>query len=147
MQEDHFTKLYGPDAFENPNNFDANGNFVPQKVRDSDAEAATRRRGFRLGYQSFADTAIVSNDAAAARAYEEKRSRLESARRISDGTQDAAAAYDERNARLENAWKGKQKDNSDTAAPVHAKDAAQAQAQADGAWNEKKRRLQEAWRK
>jgi hypothetical protein len=151
MQDDVFTKLYGENAFEDSRNYDAAGNFKPRPIRDSDAESQTRR-GYRRGFQAL-ETLLPTRDSQdafveAQRAYDEKRERLESARRtVSDGTPaDAQQAYEEKRAHLRDAWKSKQKATSDNAAPPTAQDAAQACALADSAWQEKKQRLQDGWK-
>jgi hypothetical protein len=148
--QDHFTRLYGANAFEDSRNYDSAGNFAPHKravLRDSDAEAQTRRRGYRRGFQAL-DELRVTHDASdeAARAFEEKRSRLEtSGRAVTDGTTDAAAAYDARTARMENAWR-ERKETTNSAAPVHTHDAAEARALADQAYADRKSRIENAWK-
>jgi hypothetical protein len=98
--------------------------------------------GFRRGY-ALVDT-TVSHDArtAAASAYEEKRTRLDSSRRdASPSTQGAAKAYEAKRSALQDAWrKGKQ---PAAAAPQCTQDA---KGLADSAWQEKKARLQNGWR-
>jgi hypothetical protein len=107
----------------------------------TDHRPQARVRGY-----AFTDNTTVAQDAreAAAHAYEEKRARFDSSRRnVSDGTaMDARQAYDERSARMANAWRK----DMDNAAPARPQDAAQAKALADGAWQEKKARLQNGWR-
>jgi hypothetical protein len=120
--------------------------FMDNVVRDADAEAATRRRGFRRGYGFAQNMAIVSNDAATAAdaAFESKRARLETSRRnVSDGTTDAARAYAERSERLENAWRKDYRDDAN-AAPQSTQDA---RAAADRAYEDRKSRLSNAWRR
>ena len=143
-------RLHVPYAFMDANSLAARDalaqKYGQHAVRDSDAEHSIRRRGFVRGFQLL-ETLLPTHDASdeAARAFEEKRARLETSCRINDGTQDAAAAYNERSVRLENAWREKQQDT--TAPTPPARDAAQARALADQAWQEKKERLQDAYRK
>jgi hypothetical protein len=121
QRHDYFTELYGADAFENPANYDAAGNFKPRKRAFMDA-APTQRAGFRRGY-AFTDNTIVAQDARedAARAFEEKRAHLRDAWRNKDTQADAptptrtldelqtiaAGAYEDRKTRLANAWKSR----------------------------------------
>jgi hypothetical protein len=147
--EDHFSRLYGENAFADKRNYTADGDFAPHKraaVRDHTAEAATRRHGYRRGFQALQDLLPTRDSADAAdQAYSEKRSRLDTSRRnVSDST-DVAAAYNERSARLENAWRDGKK-NTSNAAPVRVQDAAQAKVLADQAWQDRKTRLQNAWK-
>jgi hypothetical protein len=118
-------------------------------VRDADAEAATRRRGYRRGFQALEQLLPTRDSSEAASAYEEKRKRLESSRRtVSDGTpadaQAAAAeAYESKRAHLRDAWRGKQKDTNAAAAPS----AQDARAVADRAYEDRKARLANAWKR
>jgi hypothetical protein len=144
-------RLHVPHTFMDANSLAARDSLAQKygqhAVRDHEAEAQTRRRGFRRGYQTFADTSAPQDASkAAAEAYESKRSRLDTSRRnISDGTPalDAKQAYDERNERLENAWRKGKKDTSDHAPPSTQ----DARAIADAAYADKKQRLQGAWRR
>jgi hypothetical protein len=144
--KDYFQELYGGErAFADANNYDANGDFKPQKVavRDSTAEASTRRRGFVRGFQAL-ETMLPTRDSqdAAVQAYDAKRARLDTARRTNDGTTDVAKAYDERSKRLERAWCKDQRDGERT--PPSTQDA---RAIADAAYADKRKRLEGAWRR
>jgi hypothetical protein len=106
-----------------------------------------RPRGYVRGFQTLA-TLLPTRDSCdeATKAYEAKRSRLDSARRnISDGTPalDAKQAYDERSSRLQNAWRKDYRDDAD-AAPQSTQDA---RAVADRAYEDRKARLSNAWRR
>jgi hypothetical protein len=105
-------RLHVPYAFMDANSLAARDalaqKYGQHAVRDHTAEAATRRHGYRRGYQTLQDLLPTRDSTDAAdQAYQAKRDRIETARRtVSDGTPaDAAAAYDERTARLENAWR------------------------------------------
>jgi hypothetical protein len=107
----------GESVFFPPQFMDRAAACVPMSFMDT---ASTQRGGFVRGY-AFADTMSVSHDARdeAAKAYDERSKRLHyTSRKVKDGD----------NARLS------------------TQDAAQARALADGAWQEKKQRLQNAWR-
>jgi hypothetical protein len=114
MTEDIFTKLYGPDAFDRPENW-TDGTFKPKRVTSDSTPAP--RRGFVRGY-AFSDTSAprtAQEDAAIA--YAERSKRLEDAWRKEqhsttatptptvDAAKLADAAYRERTERLANAWK------------------------------------------
>jgi hypothetical protein len=144
-------RVHIPFSFMDANSVAARAELVAKHghdpVRDADAEHQTRRRGYRRGFQALQDL-LPTHDALndAAQAYAQKRDHLETSRRsVSDGT--PADAYNERSKRLENAWRDGKKSTSDNAAvPQPAKDAAQARAQADAAFADKRQRLANAWK-
>jgi hypothetical protein len=100
--------------------------FLPPQFMDAAAVLAEkygphavtdhRPQGFVRGY-ALADSSLRDE---AAKAYEEKRARLDSSRRHAENISDDA--------------------------PLRAQDAAQARALADQAWSDKKQRLQNSWR-
>jgi hypothetical protein len=127
---DYFTEMYGADAFDDPRNYDAAGNFKPRRrvVRDREVVRVPMQfmdaacGGFRRGYHFDAEGASRTSQ------------------------DDAARAYDERRARLQNAWRKNHQDAADDDTPAQCADAAQARALADRAWLDKKERLQNSWR-
>jgi hypothetical protein len=106
MTEDTFTKLYGEDAFDRPENW-TDGTFKPKRIT-RDSAPGQRRGGFVRGYQTLdAESAPRTVQDDAADAYEAKRARLHTDAATPTSTGDADQAYRERSDRLQNAWKEK----------------------------------------
>jgi hypothetical protein len=123
----------------------ANALTLPRAIRDSDAENATRRRGWVRGFQSLDELQPPrSAKSPATEAYEEKRKRLENAWREVHGK--LGHGYEQVEARRKAAEADWNKRRGADEQPSQYARAHDARGQADSAYKEKCQRLSDGWK-